>query len=92
MAARIVQQSHPAALRAAIYARVSTNAGQDPTMQTRELEEYCRHRGWLVSGALCQPPHAAKHLRTPRRLILRTSPRTYHAQPSAKDNYTCVIA
>jgi DNA invertase Pin-like site-specific DNA recombinase len=32
---------------AAIYARVSTvNGGQDPTMQTRELEEYCHRRGW----------------------------------------------
>jgi DNA invertase Pin-like site-specific DNA recombinase len=38
-------------LRAAIYARVSTlNAGQDPTMQTRELEEYCQRRGWRVYG------------------------------------------
>lgn len=38
-------------LRAAIYARVSTvNAGQDPTMQTRELEEYCQRRGWQVYG------------------------------------------
>ena len=38
-------------LRAAIYARVSTvNAGQDPTMQTQELEEYCQRRGWQVYG------------------------------------------
>lgn len=38
-------------LRAAIYARVSTvNAGQDPTMQTRELREYCQRRGWQVYG------------------------------------------
>jgi len=37
----------PPTTRAAIYARVSTiNAGQDPTMQTRELEEYCQRRGW----------------------------------------------
>jgi len=36
-------------LRAAIYARVSTvNAGQDPTMQTQELEEYCQRRGWQI--------------------------------------------
>src|SRR5215472_7727334 len=34
-----------------IYARVSTlNGGQDPTMQTRELEEYCQRRGWKVQG------------------------------------------
>ena len=38
-------------MRAAIYARVSTtNMGQDPTMQTRELEEFCQRRGWSISG------------------------------------------
>ena len=32
--------------RVAIYARVSTaHNGQDPEMQTRELEEYCQWRG-----------------------------------------------
>ena len=36
-------------MRAAIYARVSTaNSGQDPTMQTRELVEFCERRGWKV--------------------------------------------
>jgi DNA invertase Pin-like site-specific DNA recombinase len=51
MASRIVRQegSDPTKVRAAIYARVSTlNGGQDPTMQTRELEEYCQRRGWEV--------------------------------------------
>ena len=34
-------------LNAAIYARVSTsNNGQDPTMQTREMGEFCERRGW----------------------------------------------
>jgi DNA invertase Pin-like site-specific DNA recombinase len=38
-------------VRAALYARVSTaNNGQDPTMQTRELREYCERRGWNVVG------------------------------------------
>jgi DNA invertase Pin-like site-specific DNA recombinase len=38
-------------MKAAIYARVSTaNNGQDPTMQTRELEDYCQRRGWEVAG------------------------------------------
>jgi len=37
-------------MRAAIYARVSTNNGQDPHMQTRELREYCHRRGWDVAG------------------------------------------
>jgi len=37
--------------RAGIYGRVSTaNSGQDPSMQTRELKEYCQHRGWKVAG------------------------------------------
>ncbi len=36
---------------AAIYARVSTaNNGQDPTVQTRELREYCQRRGWRLAG------------------------------------------
>jgi putative DNA-invertase from lambdoid prophage Rac len=37
-------------MRAAIYARVSTQNGQDPGMQTRELNEYCQRRGWTVEG------------------------------------------
>src|SRR5712692_3878908 len=38
-------------MRAAIYARVSTsNQGQDPCVQTRELREYCDRRGWTVAG------------------------------------------
>jgi len=37
-------------MRAAIYARVSTNNGQDPHMQTRELREYCNRRGLEIAG------------------------------------------
>lgn len=38
-------------MRAAIYARVSTsNNGQSPEMQTRELNEYCERRGWTLAG------------------------------------------
>ncbi len=37
-------------MKAAIYARVSTTNGQDPTMQTRELKEYCERRGWKIAG------------------------------------------
>jgi DNA invertase Pin-like site-specific DNA recombinase len=38
-------------MRVAIYARVSTsNNGQDPTMQTRELCEYAKRRGWTVAA------------------------------------------
>ena len=43
------EKSVSSSLRAGIYARVSTvNNGQDPTMQTRELREYCERRGWNV--------------------------------------------
>ena len=51
MAARIVRQQEAASskISAAIYARVSTlNGNQDPSMQTRELKEYCERRGWHV--------------------------------------------
>ena len=51
MATRIVRQQESASskISAAIYARVSTlNGNQDPSMQTRELKEYCERRGWQV--------------------------------------------
>jgi DNA invertase Pin-like site-specific DNA recombinase len=36
-------------MRAAIYARVSTtNNGQDPRVQTREIAEFCERRGWSL--------------------------------------------
>jgi DNA invertase Pin-like site-specific DNA recombinase len=35
---------------AAIYARVSTNNGQNPEMQLGELRAYCKRRGWRISG------------------------------------------
>ena len=42
-------ESAPRKVVAAIYARVSTlNSGQDPTMQTRELYDYCKRRDWEV--------------------------------------------
>jgi DNA invertase Pin-like site-specific DNA recombinase len=37
-------------MRAAIYARVSTNNGQDPHMQTREIRQYCERRGLEIAG------------------------------------------
>jgi len=37
--------------RAALYARISTsNNGQSPEMQLRELREYCACRGWAIPG------------------------------------------
>lgn len=38
-------------MRTALYARVSTSdKGQDPEMQLRELREHCKRRGWEVVG------------------------------------------
>ena len=37
-------------MRAAIYARVSTHAGQNPEMQLAELREYCARRDWEILG------------------------------------------
>jgi DNA invertase Pin-like site-specific DNA recombinase len=51
MASKIVRRegSEPTTVRAAIYARVSTlNGSQDPSMQTRELEEYCQRKAWQI--------------------------------------------
>jgi DNA invertase Pin-like site-specific DNA recombinase len=38
-------------MKTAIYARESTNNGQNPEMQLRELREYCQRRGWDVWNA-----------------------------------------
>jgi DNA invertase Pin-like site-specific DNA recombinase len=46
MASGILQQS----LRVGIYARVSTHNGQDTSLQTRELKEYCDRRRWQLVG------------------------------------------
>jgi DNA invertase Pin-like site-specific DNA recombinase len=37
-------------MKTAIYARVSTNNGQDPEMQLRELRDYCQRRDWQIAG------------------------------------------
>ena len=38
-------------IRTALYARISTsNNGQSPEMQLRELREYCERRGWAGAG------------------------------------------
>lgn len=38
-------------MRAAVYARVSTsNHGQDPKVQLREIAEYCARRNWTVTS------------------------------------------
>jgi DNA invertase Pin-like site-specific DNA recombinase len=53
MARQILHEEKPQSrlVRTAVYARVSTsNNGQDPKMQTRELREYCDRRGWKFVG------------------------------------------
>jgi DNA invertase Pin-like site-specific DNA recombinase len=35
--------------RVALYSRVSTNHGQDPELQLRELREYAASRGWTIT-------------------------------------------
>ena len=40
----------PKPIRVGLYARISTNHGQDVTLQTSELREYCEHRGWSIAG------------------------------------------
>ncbi len=38
-------------MKAAIYARVSTtNHGQDPMLQVREIRDYIERRGWQIAG------------------------------------------
>ena len=50
------EQASGKIVRAAIYARASTsNNGQDPEMQTRELREYCERRGWIIAGEYVDP-------------------------------------
>ena len=54
MGLQIVEKgdSHPRKVFAAVYSRVSTvGHGQDSTMQTRELTEYCQRRGWEIYGS-----------------------------------------
>jgi DNA invertase Pin-like site-specific DNA recombinase len=36
-------------VRAAVYCRVSTVAGQNPEMQVRELREFAERRGWRIA-------------------------------------------
>jgi len=45
--AKSVTPTHPP-VRVALYARVSTFAGQDPEMQLRELREYCERRSLQI--------------------------------------------
>jgi DNA invertase Pin-like site-specific DNA recombinase len=35
--------------RAVLYSRVSTNNGQDPEVQSREIREYCQRRVWRLA-------------------------------------------
>ena len=50
--------------RVALYARVSTNNGQqDPEMQLRELREYAERRGWQIGEVYVDRVSGAKDSR-----------------------------
>jgi DNA invertase Pin-like site-specific DNA recombinase len=53
-------------MRVAIYARVSTNNGQDPSVQTRELREYCQRRAWEIEGEYVDAGVSGAKERRPR--------------------------
>jgi DNA invertase Pin-like site-specific DNA recombinase len=67
-------------VKIAIYSRVST-AGQDTEMQTRELREYCKRRGWdLVQEYTDQGVSGAKESRPElNRLIADAHKRRFDA-------------
>jgi DNA invertase Pin-like site-specific DNA recombinase len=50
--------------RVALYARVSTSNGQDPAMQVRELQEYCKLRGWRIYDEYVDRESGAKDSRS----------------------------
>src|ERR1700732_5114927 len=50
-------------MKTAIYARVSTNNGQDPEMQLREVRDYCQRRGWKVNSEYVDTISGAKDSR-----------------------------
>ena len=50
-------------MKTAIYARVSTNNGQDPEMQLREVRDYCQRRGWELKGEYVDTISGAKDSR-----------------------------
>lgn len=56
-------------MRAAIYARVSTNNGQDPTVQTRELRGDCQRRGWQIEGEYVDAGISGAKERRPQQFI-----------------------
>ena len=45
-----LENRNTSGVRSALYARVSTQNGQDPEMQLLELREYATRRGWSVAG------------------------------------------
>src|SRR6202008_1400856 len=52
MGLQVVRDHGSHKIMAAVYSRVSTvGHGQDPSMQTRELTDYCQRRGWEIYGS-----------------------------------------
>jgi hypothetical protein len=62
--------------RCAAYSRVS-GSGQNPEMQIKELQAYCRSRGWKIAGEYCDRVSGASdsrpELELPNRHDIETS-------------------
>ena len=78
-------------MRVAIYARVSTNNGQDPGMQTRELREYCQRRSWEVEGEYVDAGVSGAKERRPQldALLIACRKRRVDAEMEATAGLTC---
>ena len=51
-------------MKVALYARVSTtDKGQDPEVQLREMRQYVEHRGWEIVGEFVECVSGAKENR-----------------------------
>src|SRR4051794_38623520 len=68
-------------MSAALYARVTTRAVQDPTMQLRELRELCERRQWEVAGTFTDRPRHSVRVGERRR-------RHLHAERLAGSGYS----
>ena len=56
------------AIRAALYARISTlNHGQDPEVQLRELRDYCHRRGFVIADTFVDRGISGSRERRPAR-------------------------
>lgn len=74
-------------MRAAIYARVSTNNGQDPHMQLGEVREYCQRRDWQIEGGYMDAGISGAKERRPQLDALLASCRKRRVDAVVVDRY-----